>query len=352
MDSRRRRKGYLVGVILLALLAGCRGRDHGADKPQAVARTGFMMDTIFEITAYGPAGEALQAATAALDEVRRLEDLLSAHIAMSDVARINAAAGQDAVPVSPETIWLLEQSLAFSARTEGAFDVTVKPLIDVWGIGKKEDYIPTPDEVAAALALIGYHRVEIDSAAKTVFLPEAGMGIDLGAVAKGYAVDRAAAVLQEKGVSAGIVNGGGNIRVLGQKPDGSDWRIAVRDPRIEGGTAVVLSLADKAIATSGDYERYFIKDNQRYHHLFDPATGEPAAGGIISATVVADSAMEADILSTAVFVLGPDDGLAAVGQMEAADAFIIRSDGSTVESPGLADKLQRVENSSSGNNSN
>lgn len=354
MGSQGRSKGYLVGLALLtaaALLSGCRGLNRGAGRLREVSKTEFMMDTVFEITAYGPDAEARQAAAAALNEVKRIEELLSAHIATSDVARINQAAGRSAVPVSSETIYLLAEALKYSALTEGAFDVTIKPVVDLWGIGKKDDYIPGPDEIAGVLDLVGYRQVEIDPAAGTVYLLQSGAGIDLGAIAKGYAVDRAAAVLQKRGITAGIVNGGGNIRVLGRKRDGSDWRIAVKDPRVEGGTAAVLRLADKSVATSGDYERYFIRDNKRYHHIFDPATGEPAASGVIGATVVSDSAMAADILSTAVFVLGPDKGAAVAGQVEGAEVFIIRSDGDFVHSPGLESNLQVFGNNDSGYNS-
>jgi len=355
MGWRGRSRSYFVVLAVIAsavTLAGCQGRTRGAEQVQPVSQTGFMMDTVFEITAYGAGTTAEPAVAAALDEVERIEHLLSAHIATSDVARINQAAGQSAVAVSPETIGILEQAQNFAALTEGAFDVTVKPIIDLWGIGKKDNYVPTPDEIAAALGLTGFRRLAIDAAAGTVYLPQAGMGIDLGAIAKGYAVDRAAAVMREMGVTTGIINGGGNIRVLGHKPDGSDWRIGVKDPRHEGGTAAMLHLADRSVATSGDYERYFIKDSQRYHHIFDPATGEPAASGIISATVVADSAMEADILSTAVFVLGPDRGQAVIDQLAGVEVLIISSDSSFVYSSGLEGILQMFGNSDSGNNSN
>jgi thiamine biosynthesis lipoprotein len=290
-------------LVVVAVLSGCRRA------PIEVRRTEFLMDTAITITAYGP--RAKKAVPAAFAEMRRVADLMNANDPASEVSLINKNAGQRPVKVSPETFELLQLSVYYSELSAGAFDVTVRPLVELWGIGKKGDWIPSEEEIHQALQLVDYRKLVLNDQEQTAFLPEKGMGIDLGGAAKGYATDRARSVLQDYGVRSALIAAGGNIFTLGLRPDGQKWRIGIRHPRPESGSEIlaVIPNQDLTLVTSGDYERYFIKDDVRYHHIFDPRTGWPARD-LISATIVNQSSAEADILSTAVFVLGPEKGRA------------------------------------------
>jgi thiamine biosynthesis lipoprotein len=283
------------------------------------------MDTTITITAYGP--KAKKAVSAAFAEMRRVADLMNANDPASEVAYINQNAGIKPVKVSPETFELLKLSLHYSQLSVGAFDVTVRPLVELWGIGKKDNYVPSKEEIQQALKLVDYRKLVLNDQEQSVFLPVKGMGIDLGGAAKGYAADRARAVLQEYGVNSALVDAGGNIWTVGVRPDGEKWRIGIRHPRPEMGSKIlaVLPAQDLTLVTSGDYERYFVKDDVRYHHIFDPRTGWPAQG-VISATIVGTNGAEADILSTTVFVLGPKKGLALAAESGITKAIVVTPD--------------------------
>lgn len=307
----------LVLVVAGLLLSGCRG------VRTEVRKTEFMMDTAVTITAYGPRAE--QAVAAAFAEMRRVAALMNADDPDSEVSLINRNAGLEPVRVSSETFELLELCQHYSELAAGAFDVTVRPLVELWGIGKKDKYVPSPEEIERALQLVDYRKVILDQNTKTVFLPVPGMGVDLGGAAKGYAADRAREILKEHGVRSALIDAGGNIWTVGIRPDGRKWRIGIRHPRPEvaGGVLAVLPSQDLTLVTSGDYERYFLKYGTRYHHIFDPHTGLPARE-LVSATIIGNNSAEADILSTAVFVLGADRGLALTNQLPHITTVVVK----------------------------
>lgn len=269
------------------------------------------MDTLITVTVYGRGAEAH--GQEALAEFRRVDRLLSAYRPESDIGRVNTAAGRVPVKVSRETLNLVSLSLEYGALSGGRFDPTVGPLVRLWGIGKVRATPPAAAQVAVAQRLVDYRRVVVDSVGSRLYLPLKGMALDLGGVAKGYAAQRAAELLRRRGVRSGLIDAGGNIVALGTRPDGRPWRVAVRHPRKERTLLGVLSVVDRSVVTSGDYERYFESGGRRYHHLLDPSTGYPAQG-LESATVVGSSSTVADILSTAVFVLGRDRGPAFARQ--------------------------------------
>lgn len=303
----------LLGVVLLS---GCKST------PAAIRRTEFLMDTDITITAYGPG--AKKAVPAAFEEIRRVADLMNANDPNSEVALINKNAGIKPVKVSPETFKLLELCQRYSELSGGAFDITVRPLVELWGIGKKDKFVPSDEEIRQVLQLVDYRKVVLDPKERTVFLPVLGMGVDLGGVAKGYGADRAREVLRENNVLSALIDAGGNMWTVGVRPDGKKWRIAIRHPRkeISSGVLAILPNQDLTLVTSGDYERYFLRDGVRYHHIFDPHTGFPARSSL-STTIVGTNSAEADILSTAVFVLGAEKGLALIRQLGHVGTIIV-----------------------------
>lgn len=286
--------------------------------------------------------EAEQAGQAAFEEMARVEALLSRTVDDSDVERVNRRAGSGPVTVSPETVTVLRAALEYAQLSGGAFDPTVAPLLDLWGFPGGDKRVPEPAEIETLLPLVDFNLVELDEQSGTVFLPAAGISIDLGAIAKGYNVDRGLAVLSAAGVKHAFLNAGGDIGLLGTRPDGSPWRIGIGHPREPGQVIGVLPLSgDIAVVTSGDYERFFEEGGRSYHHILDPSTGYPSRL-LAGVTIVAPTAMEADALSTAVFVLGPARGMELVEDLPGVEAVLITPELKVTVSSGLKDIFEPV----------
>ena len=317
----------LVMCMFLALpLIACSKKDVKTDKYAT------KMDTIMHITAYG--SKASEAIDAGFNRVDEIENMASPSIANSDVSKINAAAGKDYVKVHPEIIKIIKTSLKYSKLCYGAFDITVDPLIKLWGIGTKEERIPTDAEIKAKIALVDYNNISINEADNTVKLMKVGMSIDLGGVAKGFTADEIIKVFKKYGVKSAILNlGGSTIYTLGEKPDNALWSIGIQHPRKEknAGFIGIIKMPQKALSTSGDYEKFFIKDGKRYHHILNPATGYPAVAGIMSDTIVVDSSipdcnMIADILTKVTFVSGVDKGLKIIDSLTGVSCLAVTTD--------------------------
>lgn len=311
--------------------------DFARRRPQAAAagwvqRDEAVMGTTIHVELWADeqrAGEA--AAAAVIDEMHRIDRCYSPHKPASELSRINREAGRRAVPLSEETFRLVERALAFSALTDGAFDISYA------AVGRLYDYRerrrPSAAERAAAQALVGWRGLELDRRAGTLRFARDGMCIDLGGFAKGHAVDNAAALLTRRGVRHAYVSAGGDSRVIGDRR-GRPWGVAVRDPRAEDAVIAVLPLVDTAIATSGDYERGFDEAGERVHHLIDPATGESARGAR-SVTVLGADGLVCEALSKAIFVRGAAEGFALLARVPGTDALLVDAEGRLHASPGL-----------------
>ena len=254
---------------------------------------------------------AAQALAAVHREAQRLENLLSRFLPESDVSRINRSAGVKREPVSAETYGILSFATECSVASAGLFDVTAGPLIDLWDY-RHASLPPEKERITAALPLVNYRDLELCPAENSAELRKTGQSLDLGGIGKGFASDRFMEIFHEYGVTSAWSNIGGNVSTLGSKPDGSPWRVGIRHPR-QNGLVGAVAVTGQSVVTSGDYERYFIdSEGRRFHHILNPVTGYPADAGLLSATVVAKSAMVADAVSTAVFVVGLERGLAFV----------------------------------------
>lgn len=308
-------KYALTALLILLTVCGV------SMQPRAYRRTFFSLDTVITLTAYGKHAESgLSAAQSRIEEIHAL---LNAYSEDSDIGRINSAPSGMEVKVSEETFSLLCRAKTFSEMTDGAFDFTLKPLSDLWGIGTEQAHVPAQEEIEEALSKTGWQFVLLDESQTGVTLQKEGMGLDLGGIAKGYASEEAVRVLKENGVENACLDLGGNIAVMGERPLGLFERIqqgkrslpftvGLQEPQgTRGEIFQKLTLQeDGFVVTSGDYERYFEENGIRYHHIFDPRTGYPANGDIHSVTVLAKDATTADALSTAFFVLGREaDGL-------------------------------------------
>ena len=318
-------KGIAVFIGMGIALVACQPGDSG----EPVRRTQFIMGTLVEISLSHSDPDLIQtASTEAFNEMQRIEKLMSTYLPGSEISRINRAAGKQAVLVSPEVEEVIQEGIFWSQQSGGAFDITIQPLVQLWDMDGEKNLIPARNTIKKTASLVNYKNIEIVD--HKVKLTRRGMAINVGGLAKGYAVDRAVSLLRSK-VANGIVNAGGDLYAFGRKTPTTSWNIGLQHPRNPQGLLAAFALKDMAVATSGDYQRYFIKDGIRYHHIFDPQTGMPARG-MISATILTTEAMEADALSTAVFVMGPEKGLAWVDAMENVEAMLVLEDGSKVYS--------------------
>jgi thiamine biosynthesis lipoprotein len=324
--------------VCVALLAAC---DRTPPVAQLVVNAHQSMGSEVRVSVWTDRATDARAAMAAVfAEFDRLDALLSVWKADSDVARINAAAGRAPVRVDRETIHILRTAQQVSDWSEGKFDVTFGTLSDVWKFDHDRDNrVPSRAEIAARLPLIDYKAVVIDDGNSTVLLSRAGMRIHLGGIGKGHAVDRAAAILRGGGFGDFMIQAGGDLYVAGTSGQGP-WRLGINDPRgAPGDSFAVVELSDATFSTSGDYERFFIKDGVRYHHILDPETGDPARG-CVSVTIVSASAILADAMSTAVFLLGPEKGMALIERRPDLQAVIVTASNQVLVSSGLRDRIE------------
>ena len=306
-------------------------------KPVETTYSRVLMGTVVDITIIGDDEARLNsAAETAFAEIKRLEGLMSHYKEDSDVGRINAAAGKEAAHVSIETFEVIEAALEVSRLSSGAFDVTMGALGKVWHFTKDDGEAlmpPSKEKVKTILKLVDYRQIILDKKNSTVKLAKEGMKINLGGVAKGYITGRAAEILKKNGVKKGIIHAGGDMVVFNERDD-SPHIIGIQDPRNKDNITGTIKISNAAIASSGDYERFFIKDGKRYHHIMDPSTGFPADKSM-AVTIAAKNPTFADALSTAVFVMGPIDGMKLIEELPDVEGLIISADGKITVSSGL-----------------
>jgi FAD:protein FMN transferase len=322
----------LLLIVFSVLHAGC-------DRQRTVQRTETIMGTQVTLTVVAPtAADAEAAVDAGMAELRRLDAMMSLYRDDSEISKVNRAAGRMPVKVPPEMIEVVEAAAEVSELTKGAFDVTVGPISVLWQMKLKAGGLPTDAEIARVLPLVNYRNLVVDRKASTLFLRRSGMIMDLGGCAKGYGADRVAALLRERGIANAVIAVAGDIWVLGNRQDGSPWRIGIQHPRDKDRTLAVLELRDKYISTSGDYERFVIREKKRLHHIIDPRTGKPAEG-TTSVTVVGDRGSLIDPLTTGLFILGPEQGLAAA-KRQGIEAVFVDAAGAVRTTDGLAALVQ------------
>jgi len=324
----------LVILLLLALVGFLALQRCAGEKPQQLNRSRILMGTVVEITAFGDDLGRLEAAVAAaFAEMERIEGLMAPEGEASDVARLSAAVKGG--EVAAETAEVIALGLRVAEASDGAFDMGLGRLKALWAIEGEDPRVPSLEEVRRALSGTGRGDLRLVGRRVVKGVPE--LSVDLGGIAKGYAIDRAVETLRRAGIESAAINAGGDIRLLGAHGE-RPWRIAIQHPRDSGRALATLAVADTSVVTSGDYERFFESEGVRYHHLFDPRTGYPA-GACRSVTVVTPSAALADALATAAFVLGPEQGLALFRRFPQAEGVIVDAAGRPHVSPGLEDRL-------------
>lgn len=310
---------FFLFIILLPISA-CDSRDD-----DLLRRTQFIMGTLVEITIHDAGKQkAENAAGRAFDEMHRLERLMSTHIDDSEISRLNKGAGDQLLTVSPEVLKVIERSLHWGNLSNGTLDISIGPAANLWRFNEENLSLPDTARLRQALTLVNFRDIEIQDS--KVRLKQPGMALHLGAIAKGYAVDRAMDTLQSSGIQNAIINAGGDLKAIGTRQDRQFWRIGIQHPRNPEKMIAAFALPGKAVATSGDYQKYFMQNGTRYHHILNPRNGMPARG-LISVTIIAESVMDADALATATFVLGLDKGMELIDSLTGIEGMMVSESG-------------------------
>lgn len=294
-----RLSGVLLFLLCIAMLTACQNSDEN----KKVSKDIFAMDTYMTVTAYGKNAE--NGVNKAVDEINRLETVLSAEKQESDIYKLNETGSGT---LSTDIKNIVSRALEINKTTNGAFDISIYPLMVKWGFTTQKYNVPSKNEISKLLKDVDSSKIIFDEKSGNIKLKE-NMKIDLGGIAKGYTSSRVMQIFKECGVTSGLVSLGGNVQALGTKTDGTAWQIAIENPDKSSDYIGVVSVKDKAVITSGGYERYFEKNGKTYHHILDPETGYPAESGVKSVTIVSDDGTLADALSTSLFVMGKEKAL-------------------------------------------
>ncbi|HJB27092.1 MAG TPA: FAD:protein FMN transferase [Firmicutes bacterium] len=329
--KKTRRYLFLTACIILLLISGCQLSSVPYQKDF------FAMDTYMSVLVYG--NNAEQAADACVTEIQRLDTLLDKNDPKSDIFRLNHAQGA-MIPIEPETEDLLSLARTYAKQTSGKFDPTINAVSELWAIGSERERVPPGAELSQALRKVGYENLVLSRGQAQL---KDGATVDLGGIAKGYAADRAVQILREYGIEHAVLSLGGNVYVLGSAPNGQPWNIGIQDPDDKQDIIATLSLSNCSAVTSGDYERYFEQDGIRYHHIFDPKTGYPGNSGVRSVTIICESSTQADAYSTALFLMGMEQGIEFYHQQGGFEAVFVLEDGSVQCTDGISDSIMHRE---------
>lgn len=314
---------FRFSYLLLLFGAAC-----AQEESDLIRRTQVVMGSLVEITVREPdASKANAAIDAAFDEMVRLEKLMSSHRADSEISRLNRESGKGYIRLSRETLDVVRRGVYWGNLSGGALDISIGPLATLWRFEEDLKTVPAPEMLRHLVQFVDYQDIQIDDVMVRLARPD--MAINLGAIAKGYAVDRAVEVLQSLGIQNALVNAGGDLKIIGRRKPDLPWKIGLQHPRNPEDIIAAFDLPLGAVATSGDYQRYFIKDGVRYHHILNPADGNPARA-VISATVLAQTTMDADALATAAFVLGPEKGIALLDSLKEVEGMLVKESGDVV----------------------
>ncbi len=291
----------------------------------------YLMGTFVEIEASGKKkSQVVEGVEAAFSEIRRLERILSKYDKESEIARVNETAHIAPLKISAETFTLLEEALNFSRLSEGAFDITVGVVLDLWGLAQKRDFLPMQDELEGACKKVGYAHIVLNPEEGSIFLDKPGVTIDLGGIGKGYAIDKAVEVLRKSGIKKATLDFGGHIHRFNDIDETKEY-IGIKNPIATDEVIASIPVNNKSISTSANYERNFNIGGKSYGHIINPASGYPADNGILSVSVVCESAMCSDMLSTAVFVMGLEEGMRLIEDSNNAEAVIITNNNGKTE---------------------
>lgn len=325
----------ILGILLS--VSGC-AHQAGSQLPNSQVRDN-LLGTVITVSIYEETDDSIF--DDVFNAISLIEQRMSANLPDSEVAGITAAAGKSPVMVSEDTFYVIKQAYETSIASGGAFNLAIGPLVRLWGIATEAPRVPSQAEIEHVQNLLDYNAVRLSDDDRSVFLELEGMSVDLGAIAKGYAGDVAGKIVREHGVGHAILDLGGNIVTVGGRPDGTDWRVGIKNPIAgEQGYIGSIPVKDKAVVTSGIYERYFESGGDTYHHILDSKTGYPSCSELLSVSVVSNSSTDADRLTTAAFVLGLEDGMDFLKGYKNTEAVFVTTDFEIYLTPGLKDSFK------------
>lgn len=317
---------YLLIFSFVLFFCGCA--EKNADEKSI---TVYAMDTVMDIKIYDGNDEILNKAES---EIKRIEKLFKRDDYDSDVSKINSS---ESVKVSNETSYLFSEALKICEETEGKFDISVAPIMDLWGFYVKKFYVPSYDEIKEELKKVDYSKISVDN---DVVSKPVNLKIDLGGIAKGYTSDMLINLFKKEGIKSAIVSLGGNVQALGTKPNGDEWKVAVQNPFDENNYIGVVKISDKAVITSGSYQRYFVSEGKTYHHIIDTSTGYPSESGLVSVSIISNSGTWADGLSTGIFAMGLEKGIELWKKHNDFDVIFVTNDKKIYITEGISDKFE------------
>ena len=340
-----KKKICIIAVCILFILPISAYLINDRASKQVYEQSFISMDTPMQLSAYGP--RAKNAVDESQKRLQELNNMASTKIDTSDVSKINNAAGKNYVKVHPEIIKMLVASQRYSKISNGVWDITVGPLVNLWGIGTDTEKKPTDVSIKSKLPLVGYNKVSINEKDNSVMLMQPGMAIDLGGIAKGFAADEVDKIYKKYDIKNGLISlGQSSIYGVGKNGKGSPWSVGIKHPRSDESDNYlgIIRITNQGISTSGDYQRYFIQNGKRYHHILSPSTGYPVDNGVMSVTVVIDGSvpdngMLADILSLTVFGLGPEKGINLINSMPKVSCIVTTTNYKIYTSSGYKDKI-------------
>lgn len=332
--SKKRIFYFWIISLLIFSLTGCNNKTS-----EPISKEGLLLGTPCIVTVYDNVSrDALEKAFARIQEI---DDKMTVNNSNSEIMSVNSKAGSDFVKVSPDTFFVVKTANEYSKLSQGKFDVTIGPIVKLWNIGTDKAKVPSTKEIENVLPLVDYKNMVLNEKENSIMLKDKNMSLDLGAIAKGYAGDEVKRILQENGVEHAIINLGGNILTVGNKNDGSNWKLGVQNPFDSRGEYMgTLEESNKSIVTSGIYERFLESNGKKYHHILSPENGYPIENGLVSVSIITDKSIDADALSTTTFALGLNEGLKFIQSLPNTEAIFVTQNKDVYITSGLKDNFK------------
>ncbi|OOM10381.1 FAD:protein FMN transferase [Clostridium saccharobutylicum] len=318
-------QNVFLGIIIVAIIIAMTTyfiNKNAKESEETIVREFYALGTIIRLRVDGKNGE--EAIQEAIDRLNVIENKMSVFKEYSEVSMINKNAGISSQEVSTDTYFVIKKAVKYSILSEGTFDPTIRPIVSLWSIGSDKPRIPSKSEIERNLKLVNYEDIILDEKSYSIGLKHANQAIDVGGIAKGYAADEVNKVFKNRKIKSALIDLGGNIYALGAKPDKTLWNVGIQNPFNTRGEYIgVISVKNKSIVTSGNYERYFTKEGKIYHHIIDPKTGYPSESEIISSTIISDHSIDGDGLSTGVYIMGLEKSVKLIQSLKGIDAIFI-----------------------------
>lgn len=329
---------FLVLAIVISAISIVYYLMH-RNKKETIIKEFYVLGTIIQLKTYGNNGEG--AIQEAINRLNDIDNKMSIFKELSEISMINKKAGISSQEVSLDTYFVIKKAVEYSGLSEGTFDPTIKPIVSLWRIGTDAARVPKQNEIVTNLKLVNYKDIIFSEEDNSIGLKHIRQAIDVGGIAKGYAADEVKRILKNHKIRSALIDLGGNIFALGKKADGTLWNIGVQNPFNTRGEHVgLISVENKSIVTSGNYERYFMKDGRSYHHIIDPTTGYPSESEIISSTIISDESIDGDGLSTGVYIMGVEKSIKLIESLKGIDAIFITKNKEIYATSGIKDKFK------------